>query len=81
MIRALRAFQCFLNVKTKKSTNFIETQQLPITQFSHQQIATDLIRAGGKEGHYSMYYMVHTIDRIKLPKTKSIDNGMIKRRD
>lgn len=75
MIRALRAFQCFLNVKTKKATNFIETQLLPITQFSHQQIATDLIRAGGRKD------MVHTIDRIKLPKAKSIDNGMIKRRD
>lgn len=75
MIRALRAFQCFFKVKTKKSTNFIETQQLPITQFSHQQIATDLIRAGGRKD------MVHTIDRIKLPKAKSIDNGMIKRRD
>ena len=76
MIRALRAFQCFLNVKTKKSTNFIETQLLPITQFSYQQIAaTDLIRAGGRKD------MVHTIDRIKLPKAKSIDNSMIKRRD
>ena len=49
MIRALRAFQCFLNVKTKKSTNFIETQLLTIAQFSDQQIARNLINAGGRK--------------------------------
>lgn len=58
MIRALRGFQCFLNVKAKKSTNFIETQLLTVTQFSDQQTATDLIKAGGGKTN-SMHYMVH----------------------
>ena len=65
IIRALRGFQCFLNVKTKKSTNFIETQLLTITQFSDQQIAKVLIKAGGGKTN-SMHYMVHKSEWTSL---------------
>ena len=61
MIRALRGFQCFLNIKAKKSTNFIETQLLTVTQFSDQQTATDLIKAGvgGGGGRKDKFNALH----------------------
>lgn len=55
----------FFKCQNQKSTNFIETQLLTITQFSDQQIATDLIKAGGGKTN-SMHYMVHKSEWTSL---------------